>query len=289
MAAPAPKTFMGAMTIERIHHEVVGSTNDLARSLASGGLRRPIAVTAEEQTDGRGREGRRWASPRGGAWISLAWPSVEGADADHPSVTASPLIVGLAVAEAIDEALGGVARTHPASGFTHDPASVRVKWPNDVLLGIAKVAGVLCERQVVAGAGGRSSPLIIGVGINVANATEDLVLHLGEPPRLPTTSLSAFAGFEIEPEAVIGPFLRRAETRLTELATRGFDGGLRSAVESRLAHVGKTVRVGSDAEGVARGIDEEGRLRVRRADGTEQRFVSGEIRLGPPESTQNPG
>ena len=155
-----------------IHHEVLGSTNDAAREAASAWGRlcdadghgntasrtsasaAPTLVTAAEQTAGRGRNGRAWQSPRGGAWMSIAWPwrttLVNGAAEN--ALRALPLVVGLGVRDgllhAIDTTPPPAADRRPAA-----PPALRIKWPNDLLLthpdtGVDhKLAGILCERH----------------------------------------------------------------------------------------------------------------------------------------------
>ena len=101
---------------------------------------RRLVVTAAQQTAGRGRLGRVWHAPRGGAWFSLVWPTKRGVD-----YAAVPLRVGAVLRDLI-------------AGVTPEP--VTVKPPNDVLIAGKKVAGVLCEQEHEAQA------IIVGVGIN---------------------------------------------------------------------------------------------------------------------------
>ena len=103
------------------------SCMDTVHALGAEGAPAGTVVVAEEQTAGRGRDGRTWHSPLGGAWLALLLRPSEAA------VGVLSIRAGLVVADAIDELLG-VART-------------RVKWPNDVLLEDRKVAGVLCESR----------------------------------------------------------------------------------------------------------------------------------------------
>src|SRR5687768_7212267 len=122
-------------------HGLLGSTNDRARELAEAGAEPFTVVIAEEQSAGRGREGRRWESPPGsGLWMSVVAPPRD--IAARPLV---PLRAGLAVCRAIEAAAPGV--------------EAGLKWPNDVQIGGLKVAGILCE------AGG--SGVVIGIGVNV--------------------------------------------------------------------------------------------------------------------------
>lgn len=262
----------GSPAIDRVHHAVVGSTNDLAKSLAANGLKRPLLVSADEQTDGRGRHGRAWASPVGGAWMTLVWPGVAGAG---DVLATAPLVAGLALADAIDAVLTD-------AGAGHDPAAVRIKWPNDVLLDGKKTGGVLCEREVRPSSG-LSAPLIVGVGVNVNNDPAELGRALGASPRVPATSLAAFADRVLEPSALIDAFAGRAVSLLGRLTASGFTPELRRAVESRMAYRdGAPVRIGEVGVGVVAGLDAEGRLVVRGDDGSERSYASGEVRLGGP-------
>ena len=125
------------------------STLDTIHALGAAGAPAGTVVLAEEQTAGRGRDGRTWRSPLGGVWLGLLLRPT--------ACTATPgamaLRVGLVVADVVDELLG-------------EPAT-RLKWPNDVLLGDRKLGGILCEGRWQ---GDAMQWLAVGIGINVANA-----------------------------------------------------------------------------------------------------------------------
>jgi BirA family biotin operon repressor/biotin-[acetyl-CoA-carboxylase] ligase len=122
---------------------------DAIHDLAAQGAPEGSVVIAEEQTAGRGREGRSWRSPPGGVWLALLLRPAQAEPGGGPVSIRG----GLAVADAIDAVLG-----RPAA---------QLKWPNDVLLEDRKVAGVLCEGRWQ---GMTPQWLAVGVGINVANA-----------------------------------------------------------------------------------------------------------------------
>ena len=125
----------------------VGSTLDALHALAGAGAPAGTLVLAEEQLAGRGRDGRTWQSPPGGVWLAmLLRPALA-----RGSVTS--LRVGLALADAVDALLGR--------------AEARLKWPNDVLLGDRKLAGILCEGRWH---GDQLQWLAVGIGVNVCNA-----------------------------------------------------------------------------------------------------------------------
>lgn len=125
----------------RIHRRLTGSTNADAQALAIAGAPHGTLVTAAEQTDGRGREGRSWFSPPGSALLcSLVLR-------DAPSLLS--LRAGVAVAEVVGP-------------------DAMVKWPNDVLVGGRKVSGILVEARP------REGWSVLGIGINVAVALAEL-------------------------------------------------------------------------------------------------------------------
>lgn len=124
----------------RLHLRQAASTNDTARDLAAAGAPHGTLVTADEQTAGRGRQGRTWTAPRGRALLMSVVVR------DPPALL--PLAAGAAVAEAV-----GTRAT--------------VKWPNDVLLDGRKVAGILAEGRPAEGWA------VLGIGLNVAVRPED--------------------------------------------------------------------------------------------------------------------
>ena len=132
----------------RLHRfDRVESTMDVLHQLATDGAGAGTAVLAVEQFGGRGSRGRPWHSPPGGLWHSVLFrPSHPGA------VEVMSLKAGLAVAEALD-------------GFLSQP--IKLKWPNDLMLGDRKVGGILCEARWQ---GQRLGWVAVGVGMNVQNA-----------------------------------------------------------------------------------------------------------------------
>lgn len=122
------------------------SSLDVVHDLAARGAAHGTAVLAEEQTEGRGRDGRTWRSPAGGVWLGMVLRP------GHVALGALSVRAGLVVADVVDELLG-------------TPAA-QLKWPNDVLLGDRKVAGVLCEMRWQ---GESPEWLALGVGVNVCN------------------------------------------------------------------------------------------------------------------------
>lgn len=231
-------------------HARVTSTNDVARDLAAAGAPEGTAVVADEQTGGRGRLGRPWASPPGGLWLSLVLrPRLPAHEAPRLG-----LAVGVAVARAIERATG---------------VAVRLKWPNDLMVGDRKVGGVLVEAPAEAGWA------VAGIGVNANVSLEAL------PPevRERATTLEAAAGRPVDRDALLGEIFAEVEKAYEVLRGDGFATILRWW-RDRAASLGErvTVRVpGEVVAGVAEGIDEDGALLVRLDDGSVRRLLAGEI------------
>ena len=232
-------------------HDSLPSTNDVALRLAEVGVPEGTVIVAEEQTAGRGRRGRAWASPRGGIWLSVILrPGIP--------VERVPLIAlsaAVATARAIREATG---------------LPARVKWPNDVLVDGKKIVGILAE----AGAGGEW--VVVGIGIN-ANIPLDA---LPQATGYPATSLQAL-GHPVDQDALITLVLRELEDGYDLLRSGGFRATLRRWREMADT-LGRPVRVempDTAIEGIAQDIDETGALLVRLDGGSVRRVVAGDLRV----------
>uniref|UniRef100_UPI001F031436 biotin--[acetyl-CoA-carboxylase] ligase n=1 Tax=Falsiroseomonas oryziterrae TaxID=2911368 RepID=UPI001F031436 len=128
------------------------STSDLLIRLAAAGEPEGLAVLARRQTAGRGQQGRSWRSPAGNLYVSVLLRP--GRPAHEAPLFA--ILAAVALAEALEP-------------FLPDPSALRLKWPNDLLLGGAKLAGVLCES---AAAEGRIEWIVLGCGANLAVAPQ---------------------------------------------------------------------------------------------------------------------
>jgi BirA family biotin operon repressor/biotin-[acetyl-CoA-carboxylase] ligase len=222
----------------RLHYRQTSSTSDRARDLAMAGAPHGALVTAAEQTAGRGRQGRRWSAPPGSALLmSLIL---------RDTSTVLPLAAGVAVAETCG---------HEA----------RIKWPNDVLLDGRKVAGILAEGRPYEGWA------VLGIGVNVAVAPEDL-----------PAELHATAGTLGRPRAAVEPFLAELLGALERALALPLPE-LLDAWRARDALAGREVGWAAGA-GIARGIDDEGRLVVETAGGERVALEAGEVHLGHPRS-----
>ncbi len=239
------------MSVRFVTQEVVDSTNRVAADLFfSSASREPVFVFAREQTAGRGRHGRLWVSPRGGAWCSLAWGVSE--DDRH---SAASLVAGLAARDAVVRACEslGLSRTR-----------VAIKWPNDLLLDcdprqpgrdLRKFAGVLCERP-------QPGVLIIGIGVNVDFDAEEIPDSLGDAPRTPVTTLRSAFQRNVEPETVARALAETLPQSLVALERDGFSV-FAPELRAALAHLGEPVTWETPSGrvfGRIAGVDDDGRL-----------------------------
>ena len=136
-----------APLIFRLQHLVeTGSTNDDVLTAAATGAAEGLVIYADMQTGGRGRRGRSWASPPGNLYASLLLRPK-----DHATAGLYSFVTALALAEAL-------------AGFV-EPVRIRLKWPNDVLLDGAKIAGILLETAVEPA----GLALVVGFGVNLAS------------------------------------------------------------------------------------------------------------------------
>jgi biotin-[acetyl-CoA-carboxylase] ligase BirA-like protein len=161
----------------------VGSTNDVARNLAEAGEPAGLFVRAERQTAGRGRHGRSWQSPPGNLYASLLLRPTR-----PPAEVASlSLVAALALAEAIERVSNG--RIAP-----------RLKWPNDLQVKAAKLAGILLEMS--ADGRGGCAWLIMGIGVNLgALERSALSRYLSGRARLQRHAAAAAGGSGRDPAA----------------------------------------------------------------------------------------
>jgi BirA family biotin operon repressor/biotin-[acetyl-CoA-carboxylase] ligase len=239
-------------------HESIDSTNAEALRLADAGEPGGLWVWAGAQNSGRGRAGRSWTSPAGNLHASLLLrPRV-------PIVTALQLslLAGIAAHDAVSALAAGAGVTPP----------LRLKWPNDILLGEAKLGGILLESRT--GSGRDTPAVVIGTGLNLAYAPGDL--------SRPVASL-ADAGIAAAPaQAFAALAWATAEWLMHWRDGAGFET-IRGAWLNRATQLGGpiSVRLGSDLiTGTFLGIDEMGALRLE-TQGGERRLTAGDVLIGP--------
>jgi BirA family biotin operon repressor/biotin-[acetyl-CoA-carboxylase] ligase len=231
-------------------HGEVGSTNDVALSLAEEGWREGTLIGADMQTRGRGRHGRVWMSPPGaGLYVSIVLRP--------PERVASLITIaaGVAIADGIRDATG---------------LSGSLKWPNDVFMSGRKMAGILAEAGT---SSSRISFVVLGFGVNLMPAAY--------PPDIASraTSLEFELGRPVDRGLVLAACLAAFVERyrqLTAAQTEPIIAAWRVLGASSFGRPVECVRDHARISGVAEDIDDEGALLVRTNSGLV-RVVSGEV------------
>jgi BirA family biotin operon repressor/biotin-[acetyl-CoA-carboxylase] ligase len=251
--------------------ERTGSTNADLLARALGGAPEGVVLAAEEQSAGRGRMGRTWVSPpRAALTFSLL---VRPAAVPPARRGWLPLLTGVAVASAATAVTG---------------VQTRLKWPNDVLAGAAKLGGILAEAV--------GDAIVVGVGLNVS--TEPGELPPPGPGALAATSLRIAAAAAAAPDIAPAPDIGAAPAReplliaiLAEFerwyqAWCRADGdpdrcGLRAGYTELSGTIGRRVRAelpsGHALSGPAVGVDPDGRLLVATSSGTVVPVAAGDV------------
>lgn len=222
-------------------HATLESTNHTAKQLAMAGAQHGTIVAANEQTGGRGRYARAFASPAGGVYFSIIL---------CPNYTVSTLVTAhaaVAVCHTVEQLCG----LHPT-----------IKWVNDVLLGGQKLCGILTEA-VTDFESGQIGWVVVGIGINFSQAPHERAACLfaqGEPTVTRNVLIAEIANHMLAPP---------------------IQSNLLAAYEQRLHTLGQTVRKRDEAEplGKAIAIDENAALLVRRPSGEILTLNSGEISI----------
>jgi BirA family biotin operon repressor/biotin-[acetyl-CoA-carboxylase] ligase len=252
--------------------EETGSTNADAAAAAAAGVPEGLVVVAESQVAGRGRRDRQWTSPpRAGLTVSvLLRPGStrrsegrEGLPGPHrPGVPMSafgwlPLLAGVALVEAVAR-IGEVEAT--------------LKWPNDLLIGDRKCAGILAE---VAG-----DAVVVGIGVNVSTRADELPATTG----LPATSLLVEGAANTDRSPLLRALLRSMERWYAGWREAGGDAemcGLLAAYQRHCATIGRRVRVllpgGAERTGEAVTVDSDGQLVIRTEEGADFRVSAGDV------------
>jgi BirA family biotin operon repressor/biotin-[acetyl-CoA-carboxylase] ligase len=226
------------------HHDKIGSTNDEARRLATEGAPHGTVVHADEQTAGRGRLSHNWFSPPGNLYVSILLRTAQ------PAARAAELsfLAALAVADTVEALL---------------PRQVRamLKWPNDVLINGAKIAGILLEQI--------DQATIMGIGLNVLEAPSNAAYK--------TTTIVANGGIA-SVDGARDILLDRLGHHLSAWQADGF-GPIRAQWLNRSYPLGAMIRASSAGEPVAgnfAGLDLDGALLLDTPHG-RQRIVAGDV------------
>jgi len=239
-------------------YDCLGSTNDEALARARSGDAGRLWIVAQEQTAGRGRHGRDWRSPRGNLFASLLL-------VDAVTEKLAPnlaFVAAVALANAVSDVL------------RHD-SRLALKWPNDLLFGRAKLAGILLEGARTPGGG---FACVLGFGVNCSNHPSGL--------PYPSTDLASAGGSQ-DPMATFERLAARFAEQLDIWdAGRGF-ARVRETWLSFAVGLGERISVRTSAgmvEGMFDGLDDEGRLRLR-TDGGLTTIEAGDVFL----ATNPPG
>ena len=225
----------------------VDSTNRYALDAARAGEPAGLVVVADHQSAGRGRLGRTWEAPAGASLLTsvLLRPTIR-LDALHLLTMAA----GLAMADAV-AAMAGFAPT--------------LKWPNDLLAGGRKLAGMLTEAEITDGV---VTAVVVGIGVNVQ--------WTDFPPEIAETATACnlVVGHDVSRDALLDEFVARYGARLADL------DAVPEEYRARLGTLGERVRVELAAEtfeGEACGVADDGALEVRTDDGSVRVVSAGDV------------
>ncbi|MCX4341004.1 MAG: biotin--[acetyl-CoA-carboxylase] ligase [Lachnospiraceae bacterium] len=261
-----------------------GSTNNDAKRCGEEGDPHGTVVVADMQNAGKGRRGRAWQTTPGTAlsFSILLRP-------DFPAQRASmiTLVMALAVAQAVEAALDG--NTEDSAGQAafaeegiesraekaSDP-TVRIKWPNDIVVNRKKVCGMLTEMTMTPEMN-EIQYLVVGVGINVNNESP---LEFQEEIRDKATSLRIEKGCRLNRAALLQDVLCRFERHYQTFLETLTVSGLREAYQARLQGLDGEVRVldpAGEYTGISCGINDRGELLVERENGERVAVYAGEV------------
>ena len=237
--------------------EQTTSTNDVIEKLARDGVKEGAVVFAESQTKGRGRLGRKWISPaHKGLWFSiLLRPQLRPQEATQLTVASAT-----ALRRAIQNETG---------------LSPEIKWPNDILIGGKKVAGILTELSAEVD---RVKHIILGIGVDVNLSAAEF------PPELRklATSLRIESGRMISRAGLAVAILRELDRDYLRVCTGGFSA-LADEWEAHCRTIGREVMIQIGERrirGRAESLDDEGALLVRTEHGHLERIIGGDVTLG---------
>jgi len=231
---------------DRIHFfPQVTSTMDKAKELARSGAPHSSVVVADQQTKGRGRLNRIWVSSPGGLWMTL----ILKPDLPPPLAYKVNFAASFSMATALNQLLG---------------TDIRVKWPNDLLAGDKKVAGLLSEMET---RGDMISFVNIGMGLNVNNDPP--------PEEKRAVSLKMLLGKAVSRRDILMAFLDKFDLQMQDIANKDVIGPWKTIT----ATIGKTVTIETQGEishGVALDVDDTGALILGLGDGTQKKIIYGD-------------
>ena len=261
-----------------IYKEETGSTNDDVRELAREGAPHGTLVVTDKQVTGRGTRGRSWENPSG---TNIAMSLLVRPDAPTDRISMLTLIMGLSVAEGIEDAMiqandAGLSKStevyYPGQIITEVRNFPQIKWPNDIIISGKKICGILTELHM--NPDNTISDVVIGVGINVS--TEDFPDEI----RDIAGSIYSTTGEKISRSLVIACCMKRFEENY-EKYCKSYDLALLlDQYENRLINRHKLVKVldpKGEYEAIAHGITNMGALIVSNEEGEEFEINAGEV------------
>lgn len=224
---------------------MLDSTNEEARRLARAGEQGPLWIVAVQQTAGRGRQGRAWVSEQGNLFASLLTEAA-------PSHSAQAgFVAGISVADVIAEHLRG--------------ESVKLKWPNDVLISGRKAAGILVEHV-------SDRVIAVGIGIDLAHC----------PDGVNAISIAGMTGSAPDAGEVLARLAWRMLDWMAVWRRDGF-GPIRDAWMARAGGVGGAIRAVTAQrryEGIFEDLDRDGALLLRDEKGASHRITAADVFYG---------
>lgn len=237
-----------------VHHfDTLDGTNAHAVRLTESGDLGPCWIHADRQTSGRGRLGREWISPDGNLYTTALFP-FEGKLSEAPLVC---FVAGLAVTDAILKICPGI------------QTRVQLKWPNDVVVVDKKLGGILIET----GSHHRTTWMAVGFGINLKFAPESI--------DRPTIALAKLVENTPSPTEFLTALDMAFRDRMIDLAQNGFHAARQDWLQ-RTVHTGRNVTYvnnGEQCQAVFEGLDTDGAMIVRNADGKTHHVRAGDVGL----------
>ncbi|MBO6148669.1 MAG: biotin--[acetyl-CoA-carboxylase] ligase [Lachnospiraceae bacterium] len=259
------RDFSGPAILSRLHTKWLGqggrlifcretgSTNADALEYARNGAEEGVLIAADMQNSGKGRRGRGWQSPSG-CTISMSYLLRPAFDPDRaPMIT---LIMALAALKGIESVSG---------------MELQIKWPNDIILGNKKLAGILTEMSVDSG---RIEHVVVGTGINVNNPAF--------PPELADIATSLFieSGRSYSRASIVGEVTDIFEGYYESFRESGSLKDFVHIYNSHCVNMGRALKVldpKGEYSGMGRGINERGELMVELPDGEIRNIYAGEV------------
>ncbi|MEJ1118899.1 biotin--[acetyl-CoA-carboxylase] ligase [Phyllobacterium sp. CCNWLW109] len=252
--------------------ETIGSTNAVALERAQAGDPGKLWIVSKKQASGRGRRGRAWSSPEGNLAASLLLTG----NLELKSAATLGFVAGLSLADALNAVCPSANFSVGIDGASNagagkSPLRVELKWPNDLLAGGAKLAGILLESTLMPDG---HLAVVIGIGVNVVAYPQDV--------PYPATSLARL-GANCDAETVFLALSDAWEENYRIWANGRGLSDIRKRWLSQAAGIGSEVAVridGAVLRGIFETIDEDCQFVIRDNDGVRQKIAAGDVHFG---------